>query len=214
MNLSSPKDYPKFYFAGFWRRFSAFFIDFLILAALLVAEFFMVMKSSEPGKYQSTVAHNLSAASSTLETVATLHFATIILFMLYMLFMHKTKGATLGKMIARIKVLRMDGNRLTYHDAAVRILPFIAVAFICFIAPLGFSNTPTSIQRTEGTSYSSQSGKGKFVSIKPISARSTAADICDGLSLLWLIGSGLCIAVSRYRQSPHDLLAKTVVIKV
>ena len=82
-------------YAGFWRRFAATFIDCLIFIFV-------------PGYF-----------SDTSQAASVLAFGLGMAYEVWMLGMY---GATVGKMVMRIKVVKENGKKLTYSDALLRTI--------------------------------------------------------------------------------------------
>ena len=89
-------------YAGFWRRFAAAFIDGLIIGVI-------------PGM---VIRNNGGSV---------LGFLIGLAYSVWMLGMY---GATIGKMVMKIKVTKENGSKLSYSDAGVRELSKILSALI------------------------------------------------------------------------------------
>ncbi|MBI2019820.1 RDD family protein [Candidatus Daviesbacteria bacterium] len=79
-------------YAGFWRRFAAWFIDGLI---------FWVISAISRNNFPLLV---------------------YVLMLAYATWMLGAYGATIGKMVMKIKVTKENGSKLTYSNALVREL--------------------------------------------------------------------------------------------
>ena len=102
-------------FAGFWIRFLAIFIDFLVIGFAL-------------GPFRG-VARNTDS-----------WFVWTIFFVLYagigfayLIIMTGRFGQTLGKMALQLKVVKQDFTPVDYTSAAVREISMILSALICYI---------------------------------------------------------------------------------
>jgi uncharacterized RDD family membrane protein YckC len=102
--------------ASFRRRTLAFIVDFAIILAITLAIIFIPMIFSI----------SITSVSGSISTVL---FVTIGLLWLYSTLLEGFNGQSLGKHILGLKVVRVDGKRMTYDHAAVRnfgkILPLI-----------------------------------------------------------------------------------------
>ena len=100
-------------YAGFWRRFAAFFIDAVIIG-LVVQVLFpfrgFYFWDNQPAWYFVIVISNMV---STTVTVA------------YSVAFWVWRGQTLGKMVMNIKVLRADGTNINFGYALLRYLGYI-----------------------------------------------------------------------------------------
>lgn len=90
-------------YASFWRRFFALLIDTIIISFI-------------PGMYGQN------------ETTLILAFAVNIA---YFVWMNGAYGATIGKMVLKIKITKENGSKINYSDALIReiasLLSFIAL---------------------------------------------------------------------------------------
>lgn len=97
-------------YAGFWRRFVAYFIDALMISAIAGG--------------LATVIGNTTSSS----------LASFVLSALYYVVMETSDyQGTLGKIALGIKVVDLDGNKLDYTKAIVRYLSKILSALILCI---------------------------------------------------------------------------------
>lgn len=95
--INSFKDYPEYFYAGFWIRFFAFIVDIIMIGSLQRIMFFYM----RPG---------------TLLTILSL-----FVYLSYFVFMTKlNKGQTIGKMIFGIKVICLKEEKLTWKTVIVR----------------------------------------------------------------------------------------------
>lgn len=206
---------PKAAFAGFFQRFMAFIIDVVPLILLLFAEAYLALKMSvSTGAYQSSLTAPLARLSAAANIYIPLHILTIFLFFSYVIYAHKNKGATFGKRLCRIRVVRLDKTPLNFSGATLRLLPLILLVGMALLTPLVFSTEPKGVAVSEGVTLSSRMGAMHTTTIKPVSTASEIGNALNAIMLIWLVGSAICIAASRRRQALHDILAKTVVIKV
>lgn len=82
-------------YGGFLQRFIAFFIDNLIF---IVPSYFIYIEGTEG------------------------FVVYVILGTAYFVWMNGTYGATIGKMVMNLKIVKEDGNKLNYSDAFLREL--------------------------------------------------------------------------------------------
>jgi uncharacterized RDD family membrane protein YckC len=103
-------------YAGFWKRFAAYFLDSIVVAIINVPV---------------SLVFNLIGAASGNETLAVVLSMVAMLggFVIgigYYAGFHASKGgATLGKMAVGIKVVRSDGERITFLRGVGRYFGFI-----------------------------------------------------------------------------------------
>ncbi len=108
---------PTFRYAGFWIRFAAIVVDSLILMPFILAGFFFVM----PKAFASADANLL------------INLAFSALGIAYKIFFIGKFGATPGKMVAGIKVIRPDGSAPGFGLAAGRAFAEIISGIILYV---------------------------------------------------------------------------------
>lgn len=116
-------------YAGFWKRFVAFGLDyvlFLIISDVLGMFFGVLLVLSLP----NVSGQELLNMINKMEVVFTI--GGMLLFWLYYALMESTYGATLGKMAIGIKVTDMDGNMITFLNATGRhFAKFLSGLVLC-----------------------------------------------------------------------------------
>lgn len=129
-------------YAGFWLRFVAYLIDYIIvyvIQSFVLAPIFAAMGFTflaAPGMFDDSMsseeAFGMMAAVASLMSVAIL--VTFTIQVLYFSFMESSKNqATLGKMALGLKVTDMDGNKLDFGKALLRNLGKIVSSMILFV---------------------------------------------------------------------------------
>lgn len=118
--------------AGFWIRFLAINLDYLIMIPVTVIPAWFAYKNSN---------------------FALLLMSSFI-WIIYKPLMEAKLGATCGKMICRIRVENEKGNNITLLQTYIRFLPFmlnsvvlLVLAYLLFHNP-SFSTTTDKIQRS------------------------------------------------------------------
>ncbi len=106
-------------YAGFWRRFAAFFIDAIILS--------MVIRILFP--FQGLNFWNIQNAWYFVPLIAISNLVSMLITVAYSVIFWAWRGQTLGKMVMNIKVLRGDGSNITIGYALLRFLGYI----VCFL---------------------------------------------------------------------------------
>jgi uncharacterized RDD family membrane protein YckC len=171
-------------YAGFWPRFAALHIDILVCAPLVVILGMYVFGSWE---------------------VAVVAYATYeVLENVYFLYMHGRWGQTIGKMCLRIRVVQLDGSKLSWKHAFLRWSVFLVLG--------------TAHSISEMTALLSVP-KGTFESLGWLDRM----DLVDaamplwghgvgGLMLLWVLCDLLVLIFSDKSRAIHDFIAGTVVV--
>ena len=118
----APMDY-----AGFWRRFVAYLIDYLVVLAGSVAVGFAI----------GFVAGLTGAEDVNGGWLVAIYIAVIAGYYLYYAFMESSANqATVGKIALGIKVTDLEGNRISFGRALGRSLAKIISAVILLIGYL------------------------------------------------------------------------------
>ncbi len=130
-------DQPIVTYAGFWKRFVAYLIDYIVLSAagalvvLVIGGIFgLSILSAFSGDADSTVAIIAAAASAIMLAIAGVMIAG---WLYYALMESSTNQATLGKMALGIKVTDLNGNRISFGKATGRYFGKIVSGMILYI---------------------------------------------------------------------------------
>lgn len=170
-------------YAGFWRRFWAGLIDFLVFVPLLVVAIWV--------------------ASWSLVDRAIVELFLVFLFPAYSIYLHGRFGQTLGKMTMRIRVISEDGNPLSWRQAffrnSVDIVLGVFRAVLIFVAI-------SQISRAE---YSALSWIEQGKKIDELTPYSQAFEI---LTNIWACSEVVVMLTNTKRKAVHDFLAGSVVV--
>ena len=160
--------------AGFWIRVCATVVDSLVLAPVsLLSVLNLIM----------------------FKNLAILMFTYGIIFM-YKPFMESFRGATLGKMVCRLKVEDSNGNRLTLSSAYLRFAPFLLANVI------GFVNSFRLFVSSDFQSIRTIADFGKWSQADPLRFLGTVA------SLIVLVDC-IFVAFTFRKRALHDKLASS-----
>lgn len=112
-----PVAMPPVSYAGFWIRFLAHVIDSVVLSAVVVPLMFLVIGMGALGS-----ARNQGAAATAALALFTIIFVVLFAsqWLYYALMESSGKQGTLGKMVLKLKVTDMNGNRITFGRASGR----------------------------------------------------------------------------------------------
>ncbi len=122
MDIPVPGTTPSFRYAGFWKRFLAYFIDKIILGAislvfilpLIAVGGLSVLRWDE---YDSFTPEFLLALVTAFAGVLVM---ILVIHWLYFALLESRKGATFGKMALGIAVVDMKGDRISFGRASGR----------------------------------------------------------------------------------------------
>jgi uncharacterized RDD family membrane protein YckC len=171
-------------YASFWQRFAAGIIDGVILF-LLMSPF------------------TFGASSSKTMTVVT----TVVLAALanaYDICLHRRFGATIGKKLMRIRVVRLDGSPIAWREAWLRISVAMAFSFLD-IASQFIALSRIADDQFYGATWTEQSAR--VYALRPgwLAWSSTAGGI-------WMLSEVFVALTNKRRRALHDFIAGTVVI--
>ncbi len=123
-------------YAGFWLRFVAFIIDYIILG--IVQMIILIPLLGVIGitamNYQSMTAEENTAAMLAIVGVGMMsNFVFLVMGWLYFALMESYKGGTIGKMAMGLIVTDMEGNRISFLQATGRYFGKIVSGMILLI---------------------------------------------------------------------------------
>lgn len=138
-------------YAGFWLRFGAWVIDYLIL----MVPFTIISLSMGLGAVMSTLLKQMetdqaAAITAYANAVQPITFVLLVLGFIYYAFFESSKWqATPGKMAVGIRVTDVDGGRISVGRAAGRNAIRLINAFT-FVIPMVFYVVAAFTQRKQG----------------------------------------------------------------
>ena len=103
-------------YAGFWRRFAAFWMDLLVLLPLMVLAYFLEGSSRLYRLYW--------------------FFPGLLFELWYQVYLVVRYGGTPGKLILNIRIAMVDGSPVTPQAAVVRNAVVLVLAEVAAIQPL------------------------------------------------------------------------------
>lgn len=127
-------------FAGFWIRTVAYLIDgfvLLLLMTLLIGVGIFGYVSGSGNDTMGSFSYTFYEANW-----GFMNIVGFVLNMAYFTFFLGTRGQTPGKMICGLKVVRTDGNPVTFLQAAVRTLGYYVNHFTLFLGFLWVAFDP------------------------------------------------------------------------
>lgn len=122
-------------YAGFWKRFAAYLIDYVLLTIVIyiiviLVGIFAGVGSAVAGNSSSGIMGAVTAFSG-----LSLFLVFLLPWLYYAIFESSAKQATLGKMALGIKVTGYDGGRISFGRATGR---FFAKMISSLILLIGF----------------------------------------------------------------------------
>lgn len=121
-------------YAGFWKRVAASFIDSFVTTALSYAVQIPLMMIFGVGMAGMAGSDNPFGTGAGVAMIVMIYMVALIIPLLYFSWMHSSSSqASLGKMAVGIKVVRSDGQRITFWRAFGRYWALIPSALILLI---------------------------------------------------------------------------------
>lgn len=154
-----------------WPRFVAFWIDAFVLSALR-------------GAISWLISLNMGMIVSVLLAIAysSVHVA-------YPVYMHGRFGQTLGKVVVRVRVVGIDGFRISYEQAALRdVVPCLLLPVSIWLA----LHTVITGEQPHPTTY----------------------QWAYSFAFMWVLLEMLTMLFNEQRRAIHDLIARTVVVRL
>jgi uncharacterized RDD family membrane protein YckC len=183
-NLLGGQEYtPRF--ANFGPRLGATLLDFLFTLPIMAASVYFTMFSPS---FNGVLGITL-------------------LSMLYKPVLEKTMGATLGKMVLKLKVVAKEGLPISWGQAWMRYLPWLLVVLVNLYFSYQFFQIP-GIEDVGGFMEYSQ----LIAEYQMESGVSPVIQILQSLIGFLPLVSALVMLGNNRRQSGHDIVAETYVI--
>lgn len=128
---------PRVQYAGFWLRFLAYWVDFLLLFPLgiiiqnmLGINAFAIFTANSLADVQRLQ----SSPNQLLSLIASVGVGMVYFFIFWVHY----DGATPGKKVLGIKIIRENGEKITYPVAIIRYIGFLLSSATIFFFGLGF----------------------------------------------------------------------------
>lgn len=179
------KEKPKLYYAAWWRRFAAFWIDYFLLSPLMY------------------ILIRIASTSPRLYAVILIPFCAI--FIGYFIFCHGRWGRTLGKLVTGTRVTALDGSHISWKQAFLRNTVDIVLNIFTWFALIPiYLNIPI-----EG--YADLTTQMRFNLIE--SMWPTWYSFVDVTGQVWVWSEFVVILLNKRRRALHDFIAGTIVIQ-
>jgi len=171
-------------YAGFWPRLGSLLLDVIILLPLTA----LVVWGKSINRLFDVY-----------------YFVPGILFgLFYNVYLVRHYGGTPGKLIVRIRIRKLDGEPVGYHEAFLRYLPdfiFTVLISVTLLFPLFHISDDKylSLTFTERNKYVVESAPSWLKPVQDIQA-------------IWFWGELIVLLTNRKRRALHDFIAGTVVV--
>lgn len=171
-------------YSGFWKRFCAGIIDFLVILPFIFCFAWAATHSKLMGLLV-VVPYCFSMAA-------------------YTIFLHAKYGQTLGKMALRIKVVTLDGNLITAKEALLRSSVDL---FWALGASISFIVAIQNIPEPDLINSNWQSFPTLLANAQPIFGRWV-----EIASAGWGLSEFIVLLCNYKKRALHDFIAGTVVV--
>lgn len=172
-------------YAGFWQRFAAFWLDFLIFIPLIAVVMW---------------------ADHTFRLFSLYYFVPgQVIALWFNVYLVKRYGGTPGKRLMRIRIVRLDGSPVGYPEAFIRHV-------VLFVLALGLALASVMVnwQMTDAE-YHSMAWLDRAIHVQenlPVWAGPV-----NILMNIWIWGEFIVMMTNRKRRALHDFMAGTVVVR-
>jgi uncharacterized RDD family membrane protein YckC len=175
------------YYAGFWRRFGAFWVDFLIFLPLIILNYRL---------YNYCQSKYLAVSSFVLYS-ALYHF--------YVIYCHGRWGRTIGKLATGIRITSHTFEPISWRQAILRSSVDVSFTIIsCVGTALAFSAMPDD-------AIMATSGLDRAKLLLPL--HPTWDRYADWGQQAWVWGEFVVMMTNSKRRALHDFIAGTVVVQ-
>ena len=171
-------------YAGFWKRFGAYWIDVVVMLPIIGISF---------------LGNEVSRLFQLYSMVPILLFG--LWFNVYLV---KTYGGTPGKLLLKIKITRLDGSDVSYHEATLRY----SVSFV--LSVLSGLPLTLAILGMSDAEYFSLDWRERAATIRERAP--SWHGIVTTITTLWVWSEFIVILTNKKRRAIHDFIAGTVVI--
>jgi len=171
-------------YANFGPRLLAAFLDFLFTLPLFFAAF-----------YYGNMHPNFN-----------LYVVIMLVSACYKFGMEKLFGATLGKLVTKLRVVDADGGAISWSQALMRYLPWMLGLVVSIYFVYVMFQVPGYTDIDGFTEY------GKFIQEYQKNNDTSMTSLLQILSVFLPLVSALLMLGNKKRQAAHDTLAETFVI--
>ena len=172
-------------YAGFWRRFGAFWLDFLFLMPWTLLSLYI----SNQGR---------------LYILYTL-VPSYLIFFLYHIYTVKRWGGTPGKLLTKIKIIRKNGQKAGWREAILRHAVQLGLGLL-LMGPFISFHLNMSDEQFGSLSYIERSTL--MMASIPITFK-----LLTWANNIWIWSEFIVLLCNKRKRALHDFVAGTVVIK-
>lgn len=172
-------------YAGFWKRFGAYWLDVIIMIPVMV----IAVWGNELSRYFQ------------------LYYLIpgLLIGLWFNVYLVKRYGGTPGKLILKIKITKLDGSDVGYREAALRysVLFFLSI----------LSSIPMILASQGMTDAEYFSVGWQYRSVALMERTPGWYNLVTIATNIWIWSEFIVILTNKKRRAIHDFIAGTVVIK-
>ncbi|WP_163934923.1 RDD family protein [Paraferrimonas sp. SM1919] len=172
-------------YAGFWKRFGAYWIDVIV--------FLPIMALSLWGNEQSRLFQLYWLVPG------------LIIGLWFHVYLVKTYGGTPGKLLLKIKIAKVDGSDVGYKEAMLRYSVLLVISFVMSAALI-----PVALGMTDAEYFSMGWQERALYMIERAPSWYNIASIAMNI---WIWSEFIVMLTNKKRRALHDFIAGTVVIR-
>lgn len=173
------------HYAGFWRRFAAYWLDFLIFVPAIGLSFWLGEKSRLFNLYS--------------------YLPWLVFGLWFHVYLVKRYGGTPGKLMLKIRITRVDGSPVSYREAILRHSVLFVLSTLQSIALI---IATFSMSDSEYLSLSFMARSQRLVEISPSWYQPITL-----LMNIWIWSEFVIMLTNKRRRALHDFIAGTVVVR-
>ena len=172
-------------YAGFWRRLGAMFLDILFLMPLIFIMYYL--NSLSVNMYLYTLVPNL------------------LFGLWYNIYLPKKHGGTPGKLVAGMKIIRLDGTDIEWKEAILRhivlfgLTIFSSVMMVCCLL------------QADETTYMNLGWLGQAKYLMSLSPGFFL--LYTWISNIWIYSEFIVLLTNKRKRAIHDYIAGTVIVR-
>ncbi len=171
-------------YAGFWKRLCAGIVDFFVIVPFIFFDVWL--------------------GSFSKEWALVLLVPMGFLYATYDIFFHARWGQTIGKKATGIRVVRLNGEPISWHEASLRSSVDVVFAILRIVSTgFALSNFPDAQYLSLGW----MERQSKIVELSP-----SWLHWVDWVSHIWVWSEVITLLFNKKKRAIHDFIAGTVVI--
>ena len=172
-------------YAGFWKRFGAYWLDLLIMAPIIAISFW---------------------GNEQFRLFQLYYLIPGLLFGLWFhVYLVKRYGGTPGKLILKIKIAKLDGSDVSYREAVLRYSVLFVLSIISAIPMI------LAAQGMTDAEYFSMGWQERSIAL--MERAPSWYNLVSIAMNVWIWSEFIVMLTNKKRRAIHDFIAGTVVIK-